>query len=139
MTDLVMVKKLGALRPCDEQGAEALRLIRDGEVKVKITQPRNVRFHRWFFSLLKLVAENNPNFNSTDDVLDYLKVKLRLYDVVQFPDGTTHYRLGSISFSKMDETEFHAFAKRCIDLLTDFWLPGVTSEDVYREFLERIA
>jgi hypothetical protein len=139
MSEIVMVKKLGALRPCDEQGEEALRLVRDGEVKVKITQPRNIRFHRLFFSLLKLVAENNPNFHSTDDVLDYLKMKLRLFTVVQFPDGSTHTRLGSISFAKMDETEFHAFAKRCIDVLSDYWLPGVTSEDVHREFLERIG
>lgn len=140
MTEIIMVKKLGALRPCDEKGEEVLSSIPNGTVvKAQITRPRNIRFHRLFFSLLKLVAENNPNFNSTDDVLDYLKMKLRLFTVVQFPDGSTHTRLGSISFAKMDETEFHAFAKRCIDVLADYWLPGVTSEDVHREFLERIG
>jgi hypothetical protein len=140
MTTLVLIKRLGALRAVDEAGEEALRAIAEGsQVKADITQPRNLRFHRWFFAMLKFVADNNPNFATSDDVLIYLKLKLNLFTPVIFPDGTTYLKPGSISFSRMDETEFRSFVKRCIDILAEHWMAGVTSEEVQTEFWQRVA
>jgi hypothetical protein len=59
VADLIMVKRLGALRPVDDAGEELLNSLPIGTpVKIKITRSRNLNHHRRLFALLQIVFEN---------------------------------------------------------------------------------
>lgn len=88
------VKKMGILRPYDRADAEQLGKMREGEVyRVKVSMPRNIKFHKKFFTLLALVFDNLPDeipakmpdgqpvvIRSVDDLLWHIKMQVGHYE-----------------------------------------------------------
>ncbi len=54
-------------------------------------------------------------------------------------DGKVAYLPKSISFAKMDQTEFDQFFDRTVELVCKHFLPGVRDEDLRREVLEMVG
>lgn len=133
-TSHIMVKRLGALRPTDDLGIEAVQKIPDESlVKVTWTQPRNIRFHCKFFVMLQIILANQGHYKSMDDLLDVCKlcighvrvVKTRTHGEVRLPK--------SISFAKMDETEFSAFYNKAVDWMLSEVIPGLQRQHLDAE------
>ena len=75
-------------------------------VECEIKQPRNYNFHKKFFALIELVFQNQEITDEKEDLRAYLIMKAGFYKTVQTKEGVM-YLPKSISFSNMDEIEFH--------------------------------
>ncbi len=129
----IMVKRLGALRPTDDMGIEAMRKIGDNElVKVTWTRPRNVRFHRKFFAMLQIILANQEHYKSIDDLLGVCKLRIGHVRIVETAKGIERFP-ASISFANMDETEFSAFYDRAIDWMLTEVIPGLQRQHLDAE------
>ncbi|KKL59225.1 hypothetical protein LCGC14_2217480 [marine sediment metagenome] len=132
-TSQIMVKRLGALRPTDDSGTEALQKIGDGElVKVSWSRPRNIRFHRKFFAMLQIILANQEHYKSMDDLLDVCKLRIGHVRIVETAKGIERFP-ASISFANMDETEFSAFYDRAVDWVLREVLPGLQRQHLDAE------
>src|SRR5690349_463032 len=88
VTDLIMVKRLGALRPADDASEELMNSLPLGEpIKVKISRPRNLQQHRKFYALLQIVFSNQSLYPTIDALLAVIKITLGHCDIVKLPDG----------------------------------------------------
>lgn len=132
-TSQIMVKRLGALRPTDDEGTEAMRKIPDGSlVKVTWTRPRNIRFHNKFFAMLGIVLKNQEHYKSMDELKQVCKLRIGHVHVVQTPYGEERWPK-SISWASMDETEFSEFYDRAVDWVISEVIPGLQRQHLDAE------
>ena len=136
------VTDAGLVPMYDSDLDEKKRLKKGEEVLCVIRRPRNYKFHKKFFALLRLTLDNLPerlerNLGITDeeDLLDSLKLDLGLARTVEI-GGRRYIRTESISFGKMDETEFEKFYGRCTDIILKKYLRG-TERAALNEEIER--
>lgn len=128
------------LIPMYDSDYDEKKKLRVGEnVLCDISKPRNYEFHKKFFALIRLVFENLPehiadtfNIYSEEDMLDSLKVELGLYNIV-YVGGKQLVKVGSISFAKMDNTEFERFYNRSIDIVLNKYMNGTERFDLIEE------
>lgn len=136
MARFLAQKHLGALRPSDDCGVEALRKIGQGEVvSVEIKRPRNIKHHRMFWALMTIVWEqlDSDRYPTVEDLVAAVKISAGLRTRIELPSGETGFIPGSIAFHKMDQDAFSSFYDRVCDLLAKHFLPGVTSDELRRE------
>lgn len=136
MARIFAQKHLHSLRPVDDAGAEVLRKIKQGEiVTVDIKKPRNIRHHRMFFALMNIVFENTERdtYPTLDDVVGAVKIAAGIRTRIALRGGEIGYMPGSISFSKMDQTQFNEFYDRVCDLVAQHFLPGIDQDDLRSE------
>lgn len=133
------VTDVGLVPMYDSDLDEKHRLRIGDAVLCKITKPRNYEFHKKFFALVRLVYLNLPehlheqlNVWSEEDMLAAIKLDLGLA-TTQIYDGREVIKLGSISFAKMDETEFQRFYDRCVYLVQYKYLKGTDRESLLEE------
>jgi hypothetical protein len=132
-TNLIMVKRLGAFRPTDDEGTEVMRKIGDGElVKVTWTRPRNIRFHNKFFVMLGIVLKNQEHYKSMDDLLDVCKISIGHIRLIDTRTGWARVPK-SISFANMGETEFSEFYDRAVDWVLSEVIPGLQRQHLDAE------
>lgn len=128
------------LVPMYDSDYDEKKKLRVGEnVLCDISKPRNYEFHKKFFALIRLVFDNLPehiadtfNIYSEEDMLDALKVDLGLYNIV-YVGGKQLVKVGSISFAKMDNTEFERFYNRSIDIVLNKYMNGTERFDLIEE------
>lgn len=136
-TEAFFRRQMGALRPVDAAGEQALADIPQGElVRVTIRRPRNVLHHRKWFALLNVIFPHQSLYPTQETLLAAIKVALGYGDTVKLPDGRTIIVPGSISFAKMDQTAFTSFYDRAVNLIVTKIIPGVGREDLEREVNE---
>lgn len=124
-------KHLGALRPADEAGQEALRKLGNGElVTVEVRKSRNIRHHRLFWALMTIVHQNldGDRYPTVEDLTAAVKIAVGLRTRIELPSGEIGFIPGSIAFNKMDQTAFSEFYNRVCDLIAKHFLPGIDSE-----------
>ncbi len=137
-TSQIMVKRLGALRPTDDQGTEDMAKIPDGSLlKVTWTRPRNIRFHNKFFAMMGIVLKNQEHYQSMDELLGVCKLRIGHVTVVSTGYGTVCWPK-SISFAKMDETEFSAFYDRAVDWVLREVIPGLQRQHLDAEVEDQL-
>jgi hypothetical protein len=119
--EIWMERTLSGLKAADDASVDALRRVKLGRVvRVELTTPRNVKHHRKFFALLNLVWSSAGDWPSLEHLLDELKKRMGLYeDCGEIIDRETGQilkaiKLKSISFAKMDQTEFDEFYDRAL-------------------------
>lgn len=128
------------LVPMYDSDYDEKKKLRVGEIVLcDISKPRNYEFHKKFFALIRLVFDNLPehiadtfNIYSEEDMLDVLKVDLGLYNIV-YVGGKQLVKVGSISFAKMDNTEFERFYNRSIDIVLNKYMNGTERFDLIEE------
>lgn len=138
--ELYMLKQGNSLLSNDYTQAEALESIPDGDVKVEISRPRNVKFHRKFFSLLKVAfdqwdkpiayhkgIEVAPSF---DEFRKNITILCGWYVMDVDIKGTMRARAKSISFGKMDEIEFEHLYNKAVDVIIMHVLPRWTKQEL---------
>ncbi len=124
---LHMVKHLGALRPAQDQDVEVFGHMKIAErevIKVTISRPRNYKFHCKFFVMLGIILANQEAYTSQEDLLDTCKLRIGHVRIVQTLQGEERFPK-SISWAKMDETEFSQFYGRAVDWMLREVIPGL--------------
>lgn len=138
------VKKLGVLKPYDPDDSEKLHSMREGEVyRVKVSMPRNIKFHKKFFTLINLVFDNLPEEMETktpdgkpiqirtrEELLWQIKMQVGHYEQKVTLGGRVTYEAKSISFAAMDEAEFSEFYDRAVDVILKYFLIGSTKDEL---------
>lgn len=133
-------RTLSGIAPADEQAQAELRRVPLGKlVQVEIKSARNPRQHRLLWSLLTVLAEHG-DFPSPDAALIALKMATGLVDHVRVSkDGTTAIVPKSISYASMPQTEFAAWFESAIQVVTERWLPGMSSEVLKAQIDEMVG
>lgn len=137
---LFLTRTLSGLAASDDEAVAALRRIKIGKiVRADVVVPRNLRHHRKFFALLNVVWAATDQWESVEDLLIELKVRLGVVrDVVLRDTGEVFKVVGSISFGNMDQAEFDAFFEKSLRLLAQM-AGGIESETLRREVLNNLA
>ena len=138
-TQVLMEKIEDSLVPTDEESIVAIRQIPEHSiVKIQVSVPRNIKKHRLFFAMLKLVFENQPEprqFPTQDKLLDALKIATGHVREVRDLLGNTHIVPDSIAFGRMDEIAFSQLFESFKQVIFERIIPGVRS----RDFEQRLA
>ena len=138
------VQKNGILKPAYPEDSEKAHKMRPGEVyRVKVSMPRNVKFHRKFFTLINLVFDNLPEeiparmpdgqpiqIRDRKELLWHIKMQIGHYEQKVTLGGRVTYEAKSISFSSMDEAEFQDFYSAAIDTVLKYFLPETNREEL---------
>jgi hypothetical protein len=137
---LYLTRSVTGLSASDDEAVACLRRIKVGQVvRADVVVPRNLRHHRKFFALLNLVWAATDQWESVEDLLIELKVRLGVVrDVVLRESGEIVKVVGSISFGSMDQAEFDAFFEKSLRLLAHM-AGGIESDVLRREVLNNLA
>jgi hypothetical protein len=118
---------------------EKHRLRIGDNVLCTIKRPRNYEFHKKYFALLRLTVANLPHLIqqqmqifTEEDLLDCLKIDLGLF-ATRWHGGRQIVKTGSISFAKMDNTEFEKFFSRSVDAILRIYLRGTDRQTLIEE------
>jgi len=139
--ELYLRKLNDCLVPVDQAGADALKKFKpNSEIKCVISQPRNIGFHRKFFSLLDVafnawdyteiehkgvkIAKNRDRFRKD------LTIMCGHYDIVPALSGGIRLEAKSISFANMSQDEFERLYSEAIDIILQKVLTGYTKDDL---------
>ena len=144
MTDIIMVKGYGTLIPTDKAGFEILEKYQLGqEIKCKLTNPRNLGFHRKFFALLDLAFEawNAPELEYKGQPVQKNIERFRKDIIVLCGHHTAsvnfkgEIRLDakSMSFANMGQDEFERLYSTAIDVILQKVLTRYTREDLEQQ------
>lgn len=124
------VTDIGLIPMYDSDLDEKHRLRIGDNVLCTIKRPRNYEFHKKYFALLRLTVANLPHLIqqqmqifTEEDLLDCLKIDLGLF-TTRWHGGRQIVKTGSISFAKMDNTEFERFFARSVDAILRIYLRG---------------
>ena len=129
--ELLMIKKTSGLE-VTAQDADKLSKLKFGELyKVKVSRPRNIKFHRMFFGMLRLAFENQETYDSFDIFEEVIKLGIRHADVFYTPNGQPWAKSKSISFAKMSQDEFEEFYDKAGRYVEENF--GIPWEDLKRE------
>ena len=131
-----MIKTPSGSKPMYDSDFENYSKIAMGEVfEIDYKKPRNYKFHRKFFSLIKLAYENQSDYFNLNDLRRDLTITAGYYDeVVNRVTGEVYKMPKSISFSAMDETEFSELYEAVKDVIVR-WI-GITSETIENEIAQ---
>ena len=144
--------------PASEDDAELLTKVKVGEtVKLTLTRPRNIKFHRKFFALMNLAYDywDPPISAQTDGIgttyrdhhhgIDYTVQKdpdrfrkdicilAGYYDATYRLNGDVRLEAKSISFGSMDEDTFEKLYSKVIDVIINRICTQYTSDQLRRQ------
>ena len=133
------VTDIGLVPMYDSDYDEKQRLKVGDTVLCSIKRPRNYEFFKKYWALLRLTVTNLPHLIqqqmqifTEEDMLDCLKVDLGLYTTV-WHGATQIIKPGSISFARMDESEFERFFQRSVDVILRIYLRGTDRQALIDE------
>lgn len=133
------VTDIGLIPMYDSDLDEKHRLRIGDNVLCTIKRPRNYEFHKKYFALLRLTVANLPHLIqqqmqifTEEDLLDCLKIDLGLF-TTRWHGGRQIVKTGSISFAKMDNTEFEKFFARSVDAILRIYLRGTDRQALIEE------
>ena len=133
MSKIYLEKRMGALVAADEVADDVLKKIPlNATICVDVSIPRNIRFHRKFWAMLHIIFKNQDHFKSLDTLLGACKLATGHADIIK----TKHGLVGipkSISFAKMDETEFSRFYEKAIAWVLSDVIPGLKRKELDTE------
>lgn len=132
-------KHLGALRPADRVAEEAFAKVKPGEVvRVEMKRPRNAKHHRKYWALLALVVDNLDQSVSVETLHDWMKLKVGCVRLLRTKSGLVELP-GSISFEKMDQSQFEEFYEKALQYVLTEILPGVGKKELEEEVFAMIG
>lgn len=144
--EIHLVRTSTGLRPYTDDDYEEMKKIKVGSiVKANIVRPRNVKFHRKFFALIRaawdsLTEQQRINLRSIDTFREQLLITSGFSEPLYDLNGQKFLeRAKSISFSKMDEPAFNEVYSRVLDtIITILYADGVT-EDEFNNILQNYS
>lgn len=144
--EIHLVRTPLGLQAYSDEDYEMLQKIKIGKiVKAKIVQPRNVKFHRKFFSLINaawdsLTEEQRRNMRSKDTFREQLLIVSGFSEPLYDINGEKFMeRAKSISFAKMDEPAFDTVYNRVLDTILTILVGNGVSEDEFNNILKNYS
>jgi hypothetical protein len=123
------INSIGKIVPLYDSGYDSFKKVkRNTELQIEITQPRNIKFHRKFFSLINMVFDNQELFEDIEILRKELTILSGFYTEYTSFDGEVKREAQSISFASMDEIKFNELYSKFIDTVIKCF--GYTSEDI---------
>lgn len=131
----------GIMRPDDEPSIEALKTIAVGAViSVEWKQPRNYKFHKKFFAMLKvgfdawepaeLDYKGHPVQKNFDRFREDVIIAAGFGEIVYNLRGEARARAKSISFGAMSQEEFDRLYNAVAEVLLQRVLKTYTKDDL---------
>lgn len=144
--EIHLVRTSTGLRPYTDDDYEELKKIKVGSiVKANIVRPRNVKFHRKFFSLIRaawdcLTEQQRTNLRSIDTFREQLLITSGFSEPLYDLNGQKFLeRAKSISFAKMDEPAFNEVYGRCLDTILTILMANGITEDEFNNILQNYS
>jgi hypothetical protein len=133
---ILVVKNHRGLVPVYESDYENFAKIpMNEEFEIEYTKKRNLKFHKKYWALLKLAFENQQDYRSINDMRRDISIVSGFYDeVVNLITGEILKEVKSISFAKMDDTEFSELYEKTKDTISK-WL-GISNENIENEIMQ---
>ena len=128
---ILLAKNLGNLVPVDDEGRDALRGFKYGEIlTAEIKKPRNIQHHRKFFAMLKIIYENQEHYKSVEDIRHVCLIEIGEYKIISGKDGKEYPKTKSMNFASMDQLQFNALYDKAIEWVTTVVIPGLAAKDI---------
>jgi hypothetical protein len=125
-----LIKTLSGLKAADQEATDSLNKIKlNTVVSCEVKRTRNYEHHKKFFSLLNLVLQNTEKYDTIDQLLVEVKLRLGYVDTLII-DGNVCYTPKSISFAKMTQDTFNKFYSKTIDVILKHFLIGTNREEL---------
>jgi hypothetical protein len=132
---LLLVRSGNIFKPAFKSDAsEMAKLKEDEPVLFTAKRHRNLMHHRKFFAVLKMVCDNCERWESPEQLLIALKVKLGYVNMITGLDGESIVAPGSIRFEVMDQDSFSRLYDAALPICAE--QIGVTVADIEKNYLE---
>lgn len=137
-TGILMRKILNGLAPDNEVAQEAIRRIAVGDVvKIEIKRPRSLPWHRRYWALVSLVA-NNSSY-TPEEAHELIKIRCGCTKIIKERNGNVIVLPDSIAFDRMDGIAWSQFWDRVVDYCAAELLNGISSEALRMELGEIVG
>ena len=144
--EIHLVRTSTGLRPYSDDDYEEMKNIKIGSiVKANIVRPRNVKFHRKFFSLIRaawdcLTEQQRTNLRSVDTFREQLMITSGFSEPLYDLNGQKFLeRAKSISFAKMDEPTFNEVYSKVLDTILTIMVANGVTEDEFNNILQNYS
>ena len=102
-------------------------------IRMEWARPRNGRFHRKFFALLQLVANNSEVYDTAEKALVAVKLVTGHFDLMVHPETGEIVQIPrSISYDAMEQDEFDRFYSAAVDGVLQHILSHLDAEKMDR-------
>jgi hypothetical protein len=121
--EIYLVKTLGGVfKPSHDSDYQKFKKLKVDQTYVcKVSQPRNVKFHRKYFALINLVYSNQERYDNSDDLRHDLTIASGYYRRSVDLQGNEVKKAKSISFAKMTEFEFSELYSATLDAIVKYF------------------
>lgn len=144
--EIQLVRTILGLQAYSDEDYEMLHSIPMGKVvKAKITMPRNPKFHRKFFALIRaawdsLTEQQRKNIHSVECFREQLLITSGFSEPIYDINGNAFLeRAKSISFSRMGEDEFDKVYSRVLDTILTLLTINNVSQDEFNNILQHYS
>lgn len=122
-----------SLAATDDEGREYLKGLALGEpVMVTVKKPRNGKFHRKYFALLGVAFENQDKYEDREAFRAEVIMRAGYWVEHVHVSGKVSYTAKSISFASMDELEFSELYRKSVDVIINYFMPGMEPGELDR-------
>lgn len=120
--EIQVVKTPMGLKPAFDSDYENFKKLPSNEVfEITYTKKRNIKFHRKFFALVKMVFDNQERYSFLDDLRADLTIEAGYFYTTVNIHGEEVRKPKSISFAQMDELEFSDFYNSVVDVIVKYF------------------
>jgi hypothetical protein len=144
--EIHLVRTSTGLRPYSDDDYEEMKKIKVGTiVKANIVRPRNVKFHRKFFSMIRaawdcLTEQQRTNLRSVDTFREQLLITSGFSEPLYDLNGQKFLeKAKSISFAKMDEPAFNVVYSKVLDTILTVMVANGVTEDEFNNILQNYS
>ena len=144
--EIHLVRTSTGFRPYSDDDYEGMKKIKVGTiVKANIVRPRNVKFHRKFFSLIRaawdcLTEQQRINLRSVDTFREQLLITSGFSEPLYDLNGQKFLeKAKSISFAKMDEPAVNEVYSKVLDTILTVMVANGVTEDEFNNILRNYS
>lgn len=120
-TDIIVRAVPGGFMCANAIESEKAEQLRGKELMATFTQSRNIRFHKKFFALLGVARDMADTDYNAEQFRAYVTVGAGYCEFIQDSEGGVVAIPKSISFAKMDETEFNRLYNDALTFICQKW------------------
>lgn len=115
---IALVRTLSGFKTAYDSDFELAKKIKIGEVyEYEYKKPRNYRFLKKFFALVKMVYDNQEQYTNIEHLRKDLIIESGNYDLRHDLHGVEIREAKSISFANMKEEEFSELYNSVVDVV----------------------
>lgn len=139
MSKAAFIRRGKGMFPLDKEGETMILALPECKpVMGTFKGARNVRHHRMFFALMKVLAENTDLFGGDVELArKTILTDCRECDLWVHPlTGEVRVEVRSMSFEKMDQAHFSRLFDRALYVICNNYLAGADAEEVRAQVYE---